>query len=62
MAVWRIIQAPIIIVADDDRIRVVAIVAANVIARYIVAIVDIPEGRPRIIAEWPVPTIIEGPW
>lgn len=62
VSVWRFIQAPIIIVADDDRIVVVAIVPANPIARDIVAIIDEPKGWARVVVERTVSAIIEGPW
>ena len=40
MAIWRLIETPIIIVADNDRIIVVAIVSANAIARDIITVID----------------------
>ena len=51
IAVWRIIQAPIVIVADNDRIGVVAIMPTDAIARHISAIIDEAKGRPRVIVE-----------
>lgn len=60
IAVWRIIETPIIIVANDDRVIMVAIISTNLIVRHIVAIIDIAEGWPRIIIERSVTTPIPG--
>ena len=60
IAVRRIIEPPIIIVAYDDRIGVIAIMASDEIARHIVAIIHVSERWPRIIVEWTVPTPIIG--
>ena len=46
VAIWRFVEAPIIIISDDDRIIVVAIVTANPVARHIVAVIHEPEGWP----------------
>ena len=60
IAVRRIIETPIIIVAYDDRIGVIAIMASDIIARHIVAIIHVSERWPRVIVEWTVSTPIRG--
>ncbi len=45
VSIWRLVEAPIIIVADNDRIIVIAIVPTNTIARDIIAIIDESECR-----------------
>lgn len=60
IAVWRVIEAPIIIVANYDRVGVIAVISANVIARHIVTIIHKPEGWPRVIVEWTVSTPVTG--
>lgn len=60
IAVWRIIQAPIVIIANDDRIGVVAIMPTDPIAWHIVAIIDEAKGRPRVIIEGSVTTPVKG--
>ena len=60
IAVRRIIQAPIIIITNDDRITVVAIMAANPVTWHVIAIIHEAESWPRIIIERSVPVIIIG--
>lgn len=59
IAIRRFIQAPIIVVPDDDRIGVVTVMAANPVSRYVVGIVHEAESRPRVVIEWSVTTIVE---
>ena len=59
--VRRVIQPPIIIVAYDDRIGVITVMSADMVARHIVAIIHVSEGRPRIVIERTVSTPIIGP-
>ena len=60
IAMWRVIEAPIIIISDNDCVRVVAVIAANIVARHIVAIIHVSERWPRVIVEWTVSTPIIG--
>ena len=58
MSVWRIVESPVIIVADNDRIVVVAVMPANAIARRVIAIIDKIECRARIVIIWTVAAIV----
>ena len=60
IAIWRIIETPIIIVAYDDRVIMVAYVSTVPILGHIAAIIDIAEGRPRIIVARLMPPPIPG--
>lgn len=60
IAMRRVIKAPIIIVSDDDRVRVVAVISTDIIARHIVAIIHVSERRARVIIERTVSTPVEG--
>ena len=51
IAVRRIIQPPIVIVSYDDCIGVIAVMAADIVARHIVAVIHISERWPRVIVE-----------
>ena len=59
IAMRRVIEAPIIVITDDDRVGVIAVISANVIARHIVAIIHKSEGWPRVIVEWTVPAPVK---
>ena len=60
IAVRRIIKTPIAIVTDYDRMIMVSVMTPDPVARDIAAIIDVPEGWPRIIVERSVTTPIEG--
>ena len=60
IAVRRLIKTPIVVITDDDRIGVIAIIPANPITRDIMPVIDVPEGWPRVIIEWTVATPIIG--
>jgi hypothetical protein len=57
----RVIQSPIIIVAYDDRIGVITVMSADMVARHIVTIIHVSEGRSRVVIERTVSTPIIGP-
>ena len=40
-----VVKAPIIIVANDDRIVVIAIVTTDAVARYVMAVIDETDRR-----------------
>ena len=61
ISVWRIIQAPIVIIADYDRIGVVAVMPTDAIARDIAMVIDEAKGWPRVVIEGSVTTIVERP-
>ena len=59
ITIRRLVQAPIIVITDDDRVIVVAIMSTNPVIRHIVSVIDKPKGRPRVVMERTVSTIIE---
>ena len=60
IAARRVIEAPIIIVAYDDCIGVIAVMASDIVARHVVAIIHVSERWPRVVIEWAVSTPIMG--
>lgn len=62
IAMRRIIEAPIVIITDDNRIGVIAVITANPIGWDIMPVIDEPESWPRIVIERPVSTPVIGAW
>ena len=45
MAMWRVIQTPIAIIPDNNRIIVIAVMAANPITRCVIPVIIIAPDR-----------------